>query len=345
MTDLHLDEFITLGSDSGRGNLLGVQPYLSAEDYATGEAFYSKIEVYLQAARQQGWLGANTVVVYPETIGTWLVAAGEGVAIFRAQTMNAAMRPLILRHALPFARELLSAREKNRTVAGLFRMKAARSAELYQAAFSRLARQYEVTVVAGSIYLPSPQVKDGRLLGRRGPLYNTSAVFRPDGLAYEALARKCFPTAYELTFASAAPLAGLPVFETPAGRLGVLVCADSWYPQAYERLRAAGAELVAVPSLAVDPGIWNKPWGGYNPPNYPPDVDRADAGRLTEGQAWLKYALAGRLASSGARCGVNVFLHGELWDLGTDNGNSVAVRGVEVVEARKNAAALLNVWV
>jgi hypothetical protein len=100
-----------------------------------------------------------------------------------------------------------------------------------------------------------------------------------------------------------------------------------------------------VPSLAAGQYIWDKPWGGYNSVDPPQDVDMADVGSLTEGQAWHKYALSGRIGHSGARCGVNVFLHGELWDLGTDSGSSLAVRGEEMVEARKNGGALLNVWI
>jgi len=349
MNHLHLDEILSLGSDAGQGNLLGVQPYMTVSDYAGEEPFYAKLDAYLQAARQEGWLGEKTVVVWPEQIGTWLVAAGESKSVFQAPTLAAAMRPLVLRHAIPFAGKLAFAREKDRVVASLFRMKAGQMARLYQTVFSRLARQYGVTVVAGSIYLPSPRVEDGRVLAggsyrAPGLLYNTSVVFRPDGKAHSALARKCYPIATEQGFVTAAPVAELPTFETPAGKLGVLVCADSWYPQAYERLKAGGVEMVAVPSLAAGAGIWEKPFGGYTSADPPQDVDRADMGRITEGQAWVKYALAGRIGRSGARCGVNVFLHGELWDLGTDNGNSLAVRGDEVVEARMNGGALLNVW-
>jgi hypothetical protein len=344
MIDLHLQETLSLGNDSGNGNLLGVQPYMTAGDYASGETFYARLDGYLQAARQNGWLGEKTVAVYPELIGAWLVAAGEGPAVLQAPTLAAAMRPLVLRHALPFAIGLLTAREKDRAVASLFRLKAGGMAGIYQAVFSRLARQYAVTLVAGSIYLPSPQVNAGKLLAGRGSIYNTAAVFRPDGLAHERLARKAYPIDSEKPFVTAAPVDELPVFETPAGRLGVLVCADSWYPQAYARLKAAGVELVAVPSLAAGPGIWDQPWGGYNGAAPPQDVDLADVGRLTEGQAWARYALAGRIGASGARGGVNVFLHGELWDLGTDSGNSLAIKGEETVEARQNGGALLNVW-
>ncbi len=56
MTDLHLDEFIELGSDEGRGNVLGVQPYMLMQDYATRDSFYAKLEGYLQAANARGWI-------------------------------------------------------------------------------------------------------------------------------------------------------------------------------------------------------------------------------------------------------------------------------------------------
>ena len=170
----------------------------------------------------------------------------------------------------------------------------------------------------GSIVLPSPRVEAGRLVAGDGSLENVSAVFRPDGGVEDALARKAYPIEEEKAFLVACPLSGLPVFVTPAGRLGVLICADSWYPQAYRLLRAKKIDLLAVPSYAADDDCWNRPWHGYDGAPAPSDVDPADVGRLTEGQAWSRYALLGRFASSGARAGANVFLRGELWDLGDD---------------------------
>lgn len=43
-------------------------------------------------------------------------------------------------------------------------------------------------------------------------------------------------------------------------------------------------------------------------------MDPSDVGHLTEGQAWDRYALLGRLASSRARYGVNTFQVGRLWE-------------------------------
>jgi hypothetical protein len=138
------------------------------------------------------------------------------------------------------------------------------------------------------------------------------------------------------------------VFVTPAGRLGVLICADSWYPEAYRVLRVKKIDLLVVPSYAADDDCWNRPWHGYDGAPAPPDVDPADVGRLTEGRAWSRYALVGRFPSSGARAGVNVFLRGALWDLG-DDGRSVLVSaegGAKATEgSRRDGPAILNQWV
>lgn len=344
MSVLRLAEIAEHGTDAQRGNLLGVQPFMLTADYASVDAFRAKLGAYLEVAAHRGWLNERTIVVWPEYLGTWLAAAGEGQAVIQSRTLGAAMRALALRHGLRFARTLLSAREKDRVAASLFRLKGSDMARHYQAVFSSLARQYGVTVVAGSILLPSPHVHDGRVMAGRGLLYNTCAVFQPDGTAHAAMVRKLVPTTAEQPFVASAPLSDLPTFETPAGRLGVLICADSWYPEPYQRLKAEAVDLIAVPSFITSAGLWDRPWKGYDGAAPPAGVDPRDVGTLTEGQAWRKYALAGRIAQTGAKHGLNVFLRGALWDLGADSGCALAIGGDRVTEAGCAGAALLNLW-
>lgn len=45
-----------------------------------------------------------------------------------------------------------------------------------------------------------------------------------------------------------APGDGFPVFDTPSGRIGVLVCYDRRFPEAWRSLLFAGAELIFVPA-------------------------------------------------------------------------------------------------
>jgi predicted amidohydrolase len=332
------------GTEAGRGNLLGLQPRLLAADYATEAGFYARLAAGLAEAQRRGWLGEQTVVVLPEYLGTWLAVTGEGRGVLAAGSVEAAMRALVLRHPLRFVRALRASREHDRLRAALFRMQAEHMAGAYQRVFSRLAQQHGVTLVAGSILLPGPSVRAGVVRVGPGPLQNVTAVFQPDGRAHPALARKVFPTLAELPFVSGAALEALPVFETPAGRLGVLVCADSWHPTAYARLKAQAVDLLAVPSAILTRGLWTQPWAGYDGAAPPSDVDPRDVGVLTEGQAWRKYALAGRLGLSGARYGLNVFLRGQLWDMHTDGRSLGLAPGRPALEAPGDGATLLNVW-
>jgi N-carbamoylputrescine amidase len=44
----------------------------------------------------------------------------------------------------------------------------------------------------------------------------------------------------------------LPVFDTPLGRIGVLICYDAWFPEAARTLALRGAQMLCVPSNAPD---------------------------------------------------------------------------------------------
>lgn len=340
--ELRLEEVCRVGRDVGAGNLLGVQPYVVPSDYATEARFGGKLEGYLAAARERGLIGPKTVVVFPEFLGSWLVVTGEKRAALEAGSTQEAMLLIAASNLPSYAAAYVRSRAQDRPKAALFRMKAREMARIYHRTFSRLAKQYGVTIVAGSIVLPSPRVEAGRLAIGAGPLYNATVVYAPDGRAQEPVVRKAFPTEDELPFLTPGAVDDLPVFETPAGRLGVLICADSWYPEAYARLKRLKVEVVAVPSFDfTDPeGIW-KGYSGF--PN-PADVFGPDVNHISVGEAWRKYALPGRMASSGAQAGVNVFLRGRLWDL-TAKGTALAVRGEETESyPTRDCASLINVW-
>lgn len=335
---------VELGRRADGGNLLGVQPWLTPHDYASARDLHGRLDALLSLARRLGWTGPHTIVVLSEYLGAWLLAAGAPRQALAAPTVAAAMPPLIARHAPAFARALVASRGRDRLREALFRMRAPGVARGYTAVCSALARGYGVTLVAGSVVLPEPYVADGALRAGRGPLRNVAAVFRADGAAEPELARKVFPIDEESGFVAPAGLADLPVYHTPAGPLGVAVCADSWQPQVLAALRARGAELLAVPSYLAPDGAWRAVWRGYNGAAAPDDVRPEDVGRISEGAAWRRYAMAGRAAPMGFRAGVNVFLRGALWDLGAD-GVTIGVRGDKRAEApERDGAALVNVW-
>lgn len=77
LSDLRSQVSVVQGQPGERGNLLAVQPELFTPDYQSAERLQLKFHAYLENARRQGLLNERTVVVFPEHVGTWLVASGE----------------------------------------------------------------------------------------------------------------------------------------------------------------------------------------------------------------------------------------------------------------------------
>ena len=329
-----------------KGNLVGVQPYMEAKDYSSQGAFEAAIKNYLYDAAAKQFLNPKSIVIFPEYIGTWLVAMNEKPSVYNADTVNEAMLWIVLRHPFDFFSYYRKAKGKAPQTAAIFQLKAKAMAEAYYQTFSKLASKYEVTIVAGSILLPEPFADEKGMLQVQpgGNLYNMTAVFNPDGSMNPSLVKKIYPINEEKGFVSAADANSLPVFETPAGKLGVLVCADAWYPEPYRILKEKGAELLAVPSYAAGNNIWDNLWGGYNGAPTPNDVDQTDVGKITERDAWGKYTMGGRAAAANIKYGVNVFLRGKLWDLGSDGETIVFGEGNLLLGEEKDGAGISCVW-
>ncbi|WP_417483502.1 carbon-nitrogen hydrolase family protein [Maricaulis sp.] len=328
--DLRLGAAGTVAAGPGP-YLVGVQPWLDQTHYHSAAALHDRLSAYLAEIREETGVAPGSIIVFPEHVGTWLVASGAPRSAFTAKTTAAAMSALVAANPLRFAAAWLGSGEDDRMAAAIFRMRAEAMARDYQAVFSALAAEYRVTIAAGSIVLPGPRVEDGVLMAGEGPLYNTAAVFHPDGSIDAQLVRKSHPIPSEAPFTASWPAEELPVFDTPAGRLAVLICADSWHPDLYQSVRALGADIIAVPAYLQPSDVWNQPWGGYTT-GWPDDADPDDAGRLSEGEAWQRYALAGRLGSGGADYGMTAYLRGQLWDMGSD-GTNIAIAGETVFVA------------
>jgi hypothetical protein len=320
--------------------LIAVEPSLEAQDYRGSEALREKLRNYLETARREGLLAPGAVAVFPEHVGTWLVAAHAPGLAYRARSLSSASVALILDDPIAYAIAFSASKEKDRSGAALFRARSARMAKDYQATFGALAKEYGVTIIAGSIALQDPAIIDGAIRTRAGPLYNVSAVFRPDGSVHPLLVFKRYPIPAELSFLSPGDQP-MPAFETPIGRVGVLICADSWHPELYEELAANRVGAVAVPAYIAKDGAWTKPWGGYVTPE-PGDVAHGDVGALSEGDAWRKYALPSRIRASGAAFGATAFLRGGPWDLGAD-GRALAVAGDSAFVGEKVEGGVVSV--
>lgn len=108
-----------------------------------------------------------------------------------------------------------------------------------------LARELSITLLAGSV------LEAGAPGGR---LYNTSALFGPDGTRL-GVYRKMHLFDVEIgdgaTYresAAVAPGTEVVVADTPVGRVGLSICYDMRFPELYRAMANRGATLVTVPA-------------------------------------------------------------------------------------------------
>ncbi|MNF92947.1 Carbon-nitrogen hydrolase [compost metagenome] len=253
------------------------------------------------------------------------------------------MNWLAVSNPLKFVRALISAKGDKRLDDAHLRMKAKGMAKDYQALFGGLAKEFHVTLVAGSIVLPEPSIIDGTLKIGRGALYNSTVVFGRDGLPIGQPQRQMHPIFDEHEVIAANGEHTLNVVDTPAGRLGVLIGSDSWYPDNYRKLDDQGAQFVAVPAFVVGRDTWDKPWRGYKGLSTPGSVS-LKAGELSEGQAWHRLTLTAQPPSSQAIAGMSVFLRGQFWDQGSAGQSFLSSNGQHFVDGKARGARLLNLW-
>ena len=309
-------EFVEAGVDSGKGNIIGIQPYLTATSYSTAFNFEVSLRFYFEQLKRENKLTEKSIVVLPEYIGTWLVAANEKESIYKQATIEKAMTTMVRSNLFSFFFGYLKSPAKDKSKYAIFHLKAKKMAEQYQHIFSMLAKEYKCMIVAGSIVLPDAFIDvEGKLKVTQGaPIYNTSVVFGNDGKIIAPLIKKMFPIDEEKGFTSPGDTSQQPVIKTNAGNMALLICADSWYPQAYTNL-ANKADFIVVPSLGSKDSVWLAAWKGYNGFKAPADVDTTDYKKISEADAWLKYSMNKRAIQSNIHQGMNVFFTGSLWDM------------------------------
>lgn len=79
-------------------------------------------------------------------------------------------------------------------------------------------------------------------------LFNSAIVVDGNGLA--GIYRKVHLWNDEKTIFSPGDL-GFPVFDTPFGRIGMLICYDLWFPEAFRSSVLNGADIVCVPTAWI----------------------------------------------------------------------------------------------
>jgi hypothetical protein len=243
-------EYVEVGVDSDKGNVIGIQPFLTATSYSTAFNFEVSLRFYFEQLRRENKLTDKSIVVLPEYIGTWLVAANEKEKIYKQETIEQAMTTMVRSNLFGFLYGYLKSSAKNKWKYAVFHLKAEKMAKQYQQVFSTLAKEYKCMIVAGSILLPDASTDNkGNLQIRQGaPLYNTSVVFDSNGTIIQPLVKKLFPVKDEEEFTANADSNQKSLFQTKAGKMGLLIGADSWHKQSYKHITTA--DFLVNPSFS-----------------------------------------------------------------------------------------------
>jgi hypothetical protein len=311
------------GTNKENGNLLAIQPKLSGPDYRGQIELSSRLTELMTFAGEAGLITPKTVVVFPENIGLFTYLSDEWPWVHYASTLEQAqIKALIDEKIWLFAYGLQypDGERMQGILAEMMKRKAARAAAIHNEVFSSISKQYGVTVVAGSIPLPGPQIIDGHLTvdKRAHPfrdMRSVCPVYLPGGILHRQLIVKRHPTGLDMRnqWLRPEPTAPTPVIRTRAGSLAVMIGSDAWHPDSYEGLD--NPDMIAVPACIMRGQAWQSRWHGYDSGvEIKPEILAEDAGSISVGQAWKKYALLARGPETGAKAGIATFLRGPLWD-------------------------------
>ncbi|KAL4894815.1 carbon-nitrogen hydrolase, partial [Aspergillus ambiguus] len=131
----------------------------------------------------------------------------------------------------------------------------ARLAPKYVAAYQALARELHICIVPGTIIEYADDAADAPLeedktagAGEHPRLHNTAYFISSDGSILGHYRKKNIwhPERPYLISSGQHPHA---VFDTPVGKVGLLICWDLAFPEAFRELIAAGAEIIIIPTF------------------------------------------------------------------------------------------------
>mgnify|MGYP000465853019 CR=1 FL=1 len=226
-----------------------IQMAYKLDDYSSREAFRRRILTLTGAARQRV-SQKPLLVAFPEDVGLGLLFTQDFERVRTSKTMVEAGTRLMEKYRInPFSDRELGKQSNAFPVAvrKLIHQLSPFVERVYHETFAEAARIHRCWLVAGSAPFASGDC-----------VFNTCYVYNPSGdriliqrkvnlvpLEQEAGLNLCPADADHLT-----------LFETPAGKTGVLICYDAFFSPLVDMMVKKGAQLLVQPSF--NPLPWTK---------------------------------------------------------------------------------------
>jgi len=231
-----LSVFLATGSQADRIRLALAQTelrlYPSAGDYAA----------HMARQMQAAMATQPDLVVFPEDIGLPLVLVDDYAVVKDCRTTRQAIVSLVRAHAA----EVNPLTDQGMTVSqALLRFKSARTQALYRKTFGGLARRHGVYVAAGSAPLPW-----------QGKVANASYLFSPTGEVVGTVGKAHLVPLEGPEGLSLQPVTGQRPWQTPWGKLSMIICADAWDAELAASHWSQGARLLL--NCLANPEPWSE---------------------------------------------------------------------------------------
>ncbi|QOJ79199.1 carbon-nitrogen hydrolase family protein [Infirmifilum lucidum] len=217
--------------------LVAVQYEFKPESYTDVKAFYESLEEPLLEAESRLGSIEDSIVVYPEHVGTFLVFLDEKL---HEETLERELARIALRSLPTFLLKTLQTLSPRYALVSI-KWKNMRKA--YFDSFSKLASSHRAVIVAGSILEPSAPRS----------IHNVSYVFNSDGRAKCRQVKVYLDIPEAKLGVSPGRLDEIDVCETPLARLGVAICLDAFKEDVVSRLASRGATVLVQPSANPEP--------------------------------------------------------------------------------------------
>ncbi|WP_244594440.1 hydrolase, carbon-nitrogen family protein [Leptospira ryugenii] len=294
----------TNGVDRKYGNIVGMQVFLFAKDFAKQEWWALRLEELLKKGKDANIYDRKTIIILPENIGTGLVFLGEKDFVFEKETWQEAMDAFVKKHESELQSFLPDSKKPKATWEAAFRYRSEEMAKVYQETFSKLANTYKVPILAGSIILPSPKVVNGNLVvDPKGPLYNVSVPFSADGRVMAPLLKKTILTEEEKQILEPGEKNQDRTWIVPGWKVGVFMGSEVFSLPLYESLRGRPLDGLVAMSASLSP-LDTKSLA---------DLIPEDISSLSENQIWETQGLPKHIKLTRAVDLVHVFLHGDFF--------------------------------
>lgn len=298
-----------------------VQPKWTAQDFVSAARFRTWLRGQLEQARPHIAPDRPTLVVLTELNGMPLALRGAPLAA-RMPSLTLGLGLVLFKHLPAALWQMLTRRVS--PVRGLLLAQAPDNAALYLSTCRDLAREYGVYLACGSGTLPHFRLSAGRLEVEGSGVFNTGAVFGPDG-ALIGLSDKVYLTPDEeaggLDLTPGA-LTELRVFPTPVGDLGTAISLDAFKPDLIRHLEAQGATVLLQPD--ANASAWTDKEGLAPDPAHPRD----------QPVAWLESSWQAVQRSPSLRYALNPMVVGNLLGVPFDGQSAIVARADEAPARR-----------